>query len=79
MRFTTRGPAADGHAAGRLRPADRRGRGADAGVLRERRPEALWQAGGATALFIGGFGSAGYATRRDLPRWPGSRSARCSR
>ena len=29
-------------------------------------PRALWQAGGATALFIGGFGAAGYATRRDL-------------
>jgi len=29
-------------------------------------PHALWQAGGATALFIGGFGAAGYATRRDL-------------
>ena len=29
-------------------------------------PQALWQAGGATALFIAGFGSAGYATRRDL-------------
>ena len=29
-------------------------------------PRALWQAGGATALFIAGFGSAGYATRRDL-------------
>jgi uncharacterized protein len=29
-------------------------------------PGALWQAGGATALFIGGFGAAGYATRRDL-------------
>lgn len=29
-------------------------------------PQALWQAGGATALFIGGFGAAGYATRRDL-------------
>jgi FtsH-binding integral membrane protein len=27
---------------------------------------ALWQAGGATALFIAGFGAAGYATRRDL-------------
>ena len=26
----------------------------------------LWQAGGATALFIAGFGAAGYATRRDL-------------
>jgi modulator of FtsH protease len=29
-------------------------------------PRALWDAGGATALFIGGSGSAGYATRRDL-------------
>jgi len=29
-------------------------------------PAALWQAGGATALFIAGFGAAGYATRRDL-------------
>jgi len=29
-------------------------------------PQALWQAGGATALFIAGAGAAGYATRRDL-------------
>ncbi len=29
-------------------------------------PRALWEAGGATALFIAGFGGAGYATRRDL-------------
>jgi uncharacterized protein len=29
-------------------------------------PRVLWQAGGATALFIAGFGAAGYATRRDL-------------
>jgi modulator of FtsH protease len=29
-------------------------------------PKILWQAGGATALFIAGFGAAGYATRRDL-------------
>jgi FtsH-binding integral membrane protein len=29
-------------------------------------PQALWQAGGATALFIAGFGAIGYATRRDL-------------
>jgi modulator of FtsH protease len=29
-------------------------------------PAALWQAGGATALFIAGFGAYGYATRRDL-------------
>jgi FtsH-binding integral membrane protein len=29
-------------------------------------PQALWQASGATALFVAGFGAAGYATRRDL-------------
>jgi FtsH-binding integral membrane protein len=29
-------------------------------------PQALWQAGGATALFIAGCGAAGYATSRDL-------------
>lgn len=29
-------------------------------------PDVLWQAGGATALFIAGFGAAGYATHRDL-------------
>ena len=29
-------------------------------------PQILWQAGGATALFIAGFGTVGYATRRDL-------------
>jgi FtsH-binding integral membrane protein len=29
-------------------------------------PQALWDAGGATALFVLAFGSAGYATRRDL-------------
>ena len=29
-------------------------------------PDVLWKAGGATALFIAGFGAAGYATRRDL-------------
>lgn len=29
-------------------------------------PQALWQAGGATALFVAGFGAFGYATRRDL-------------
>jgi FtsH-binding integral membrane protein len=31
-------------------------------------PRALWEAGGVTALFIAGFGAAGYATRRDLSR-----------
>jgi modulator of FtsH protease len=29
-------------------------------------PQSVWQAGGATALFIAGLGSIGYATRRDL-------------
>jgi FtsH-binding integral membrane protein len=29
-------------------------------------PQAVWQAGGATALFMAGFGAAGYAIRRDL-------------
>ena len=29
-------------------------------------PQAVWEAGGATALFIAGFDAAGYATRRDL-------------
>jgi modulator of FtsH protease len=29
-------------------------------------PRAVWQAAGATALFIAGFGAFGYATRRDL-------------
>jgi FtsH-binding integral membrane protein len=29
-------------------------------------PQILWQTGGATALFVGGFGAFGYATRRDL-------------
>ena len=29
-------------------------------------PQAVWLAGGTTALFVAGFGAAGYATRRDL-------------
>jgi len=29
-------------------------------------PEAVWEAGGATALFVAGFGAAGYARREDL-------------
>jgi modulator of FtsH protease len=32
----------------------------------EAEPEALWQAAGATALFVAGLGSVGYAIRRDL-------------
>jgi FtsH-binding integral membrane protein len=30
---------------------------------------AVYQAAGATALFVGGLGSYGYSTRRDLSRW----------
>src|SRR4051794_20454552 len=32
-------------------------------------PAALWQAAGATALFVAGLGAYGYATRRDLSSW----------
>jgi FtsH-binding integral membrane protein len=32
-------------------------------------PSALWQAAGATALFVAALGSYGYATRRDLTSW----------
>jgi modulator of FtsH protease len=32
-------------------------------------PSALWQATGATAAFVAGFGAYGYATRRDLSSW----------
>ena len=32
-------------------------------------PAALWQSGGATALFVGGLGAYGYATRRDVSSW----------
>jgi modulator of FtsH protease len=32
-------------------------------------PGALWQAAGSTAVFVGGLGAYGYATRRDLSSW----------
>ena len=32
-------------------------------------PSALWQAAGATALFVAGLGAYGYATDRDLASW----------
>jgi modulator of FtsH protease len=32
-------------------------------------PAALWQAAGSTAVFVGGLGAYGYATRRDLSGW----------
>jgi modulator of FtsH protease len=42
------------------------GTGPAVGYYASADPQALWEAGGATALFIAGFGAAGYATRRDL-------------
>jgi FtsH-binding integral membrane protein len=35
----------------------------------EQSPAVLWQACGATALFVGGLGAYGYATSRDLSGW----------
>ena len=35
----------------------------------ENDPAVLWQATGATALFVGGLGAYGYATSRDLSGW----------
>jgi FtsH-binding integral membrane protein len=32
-------------------------------------PSILWEAGGATALFVGAFGAFGYLTKRDLAVW----------
>ena len=32
----------------------------------ESNPAAVWQAAGATALFVGGLGATGYAIRKDL-------------
>ena len=32
-------------------------------------PAILWQAGGATALFVGAFGAFGYLTNKDLAAW----------
>jgi FtsH-binding integral membrane protein len=38
-------------------------------VYAKANPDALYQAAGATALFVGLMGSVGYATRRDLSSW----------
>jgi modulator of FtsH protease len=35
----------------------------------EQNPAVLWQSCGATALFVGGLGAYGYATKRDLSSW----------
>jgi modulator of FtsH protease len=42
------------------------GSGSTIGYYAEADPAAVWEAGLATALFIAGFGAAGYATKRDL-------------
>jgi FtsH-binding integral membrane protein len=38
-------------------------------VYAKSQPSVLWQAAGATGLFVGAMGSYGYATRRDLSSW----------
>jgi FtsH-binding integral membrane protein len=38
-------------------------------VYAKAEPDALYQASGATAAFVGGLGAYGYATRRDLSSW----------
>ncbi len=38
-------------------------------VYAKAEPDVLYQAAGATALFTGGLGAVGYATRRDLSSW----------
>jgi FtsH-binding integral membrane protein len=38
-------------------------------VYAKAQPSALWQAAGATGLFVAGLGAYGYATRRDLSSW----------
>ena len=47
-----------------MMPRTRHALGPDRRVAAE--PDAVWQAAGATALFVGALGSAGYAIRRDL-------------
>jgi modulator of FtsH protease len=42
------------------------GMGPAVGYYTATSPQAVWEAAGATALFIAGFGAFGYATRRDL-------------
>jgi uncharacterized membrane protein YuzA (DUF378 family) len=68
-RAERRGAAIGGHGdrlAVRVRRPNRPRDGSDDRLLREHRSEDRLAGGGATALFIAGFGAAGYATRRDL-------------
>ena len=65
----TRPRATGDRPAVRARAAARpRGRAADRDYANAD-PAALWQAAGATRLFVAGAGSYGYATRRDLSSW----------
>ncbi len=43
----------------------------------EAQPDVVWQAASATALFVGGLGTVGYAIRKDLSRLTASCSSRC--
>jgi hypothetical protein len=68
-RHAARGPqvaATNGRAAGRLRLLVGLALALVLATYASMPPQALWQAGGATALFVAGFRAAGYATRRDL-------------
>ena len=68
LRGAAVGTGGDG-AAGDLRRADG-GRAAPTLVwYATTNPAILWQAGGATALFVGAFGAFGYLTQRDLSAW----------
>jgi len=60
-------------AAARIRTAARSRHRPHARVLRERGPQALWQAGGASALFVAGFGAIGLRHPTDLS-WLGRAS-----
>jgi FtsH-binding integral membrane protein len=68
-RHERRRPAIGGahrHPAVRVRPAQGVATAPTLSYYASADPQAVWQAGAATALFIAGFGAAGYATRRDL-------------
>lgn len=39
------------------------------GAYAKQDPSAIWQAAGATGVFVAALGTAGYATRRDLSSW----------
>ena len=51
----------------------------DSRLLRRRRSAGSLGSGRSDALFVAGFGAAGYATRRDLSSWPAPSFGRCLR